>query len=320
MKKLVLFFALLCTPVVFGQSPTPPDTDAAIAATVNFTGKLTEGITDLVTNVAPSMMTVGWVMLGLFGVYALVQTLLQHNLRSLSMHYYVPLAQVVAYVSILFRIVCAVLMMTTYMNAIPGIGLNFHQLFPAAGNALSKAVTADLLKDVITAANTAMHNTPTPGLLQVFPALISLSVLFNIALLEVGATVVTAGGLVIVGMLTLVGPLMIPFYVLPGWDKKFWTWIENMVAYSMYGFVGSAFVFVFMHVYIDFFTNLHGWSAGQWFLSLPYLILITAAFLWTMNKVPQIAHMIFGGVGGIAQGFMGALQGLAVRAVAAALM
>jgi hypothetical protein len=85
----------------------------------------------------------------------------------------------------------------------------------------------------------------------------------------------------------------------------------------MYGFVGSGFVFIFMHTYVDFFANLHGFTAGQWFASLPYLILITVAFLWTMSKVPELAHLIFGGVGGVASGFLGALQGLAVRGVMA---
>jgi hypothetical protein len=320
MKKLVLLLVFVFAPVAFGQAPpTPPDTDAAIAATVNFTGKISLGVTDLITSVAPSMMPVGWWLLGFFGAYALLQTLLQSTLRSMAMHHYVPLSMVVAYVAILFRIIIASLMLAFYMNAIPGIGLNFHQIFPFVSNALSKAVTADLLKAVITAANDAMHKTPTPGFLDVFPALVALSVLMNIALLEVGVTIITAGSYAIVGLLTLCGPLMIPFYVLPGYDKRFWSWFDNMLVYSMYTFIGSGFVFIFMHAYIDFFTNLHGWSAGQWFVSLPYLILITVSFLWAMFKVPEITHIVFGGIGGVAQGFVGALQTLAVRAITALL-
>ena len=318
MKKLVFLLLLACAPAVFGQAaPTPPDTDAAIAATVNFTGKITTGVTDLVTSVAPLMMPIGWWLLGFFGTYALLQTLLQTTLRSMAMHHFVPLAMVVAYVSILFRIVIAALMLAFYMNVIPGLGLNFHQIFPALGNGLSRAVTADLLRDVIVAANDAMHKMPTPGMFDIFPAMVALSVLLNIALLEVGTTVITAGSYAIIGLLTLCGPLMIPFYVLPGYDKRFWSWLDNMLVYSMYTFIGSGFVFIFMHVYIDFFTNLHGWSAAQWFVSLPYLILITVSFLWSMFKVPEIAHIVFGGVGGVAQGFAGALQGVAVRTIMA---
>jgi hypothetical protein len=108
--------------------------------------------------------------------------------------------------------------------------------------------------------------------------------------------------------------------VLPGHDKKFWTWFDHMLAYSMYVFVGAGFIFIFCHSYLDFFSNLHGYTVGQWLVSVPYLMLITVVFLWTMFKVPEITHIIFGGIGGVASGFANALQSLAVRGIASALL
>jgi hypothetical protein len=137
---------------------------------------------------------------------------------------------------------------------------------------------------------------------------------------QIAMTIITAGSYAIVGMLTLCGPLMIPFYVLPGHDKKFWTWFDNMLAYSMYVFVGAGFIFIFCHSYLDFFSNLHGYSVGQWLVSVPYLMLITIVFLWTMFKVPEITHILFGGVGGVASGFANTLQSVAVRGIAIALL
>ena len=128
---------------------------------------------------------------------------------------------------------------------------------------------------------------------QVLPALLTIVVLGLIALGQIAMTMITAGSYAIVGMLTLCGPLMIPFYVLPGHDKKFWTWFDNMLAYSMYVFVGSGFIFIFCHSYLDFFSNLHGYSVGQWLVSVPYLMLITVVFLWTMLKVPEITPISF---------------------------
>jgi hypothetical protein len=68
------------------------------------------------------------------------------------------------------------------------------------------------------------------------------------------------------------------------------------------------------------FSNLHGYTVGQWLVSVPYLMLITVVFLWTMFKVPEITHIIFGGIGGVASGFANALQSLAVRGIASALL
>jgi hypothetical protein len=39
-----------------------------------------------------------------------------------------------------------------------------------------------------------------------------------------------------------------------------------------------------------------------------------------MFKVPEITHVVFGGVGGVASGFANALQSLAVRGIATALL
>jgi hypothetical protein len=317
MKKLLLLIAFAS--VAFGQA-LPADLDNAIAGTVNFEGTVTAGVTDLVTTVAPSMMPFGWSLLAIFGVYALLQTLLQSTMRQLASYHYHPLATIVAYVAVMFRIVIATTMMSFYMVPIPRLPFNFHQMFPYLSQALSKAITTDLLKQVLGHFVDAVHYLPPVGMFQVEPALLTVIVLLLIALGQVGMTIITAGSYAIVGLLTLCGPLMIPFYVLPGHDKKFWTWFDNMLSYSMYIFVGTGFIYIFCHSYLDFFSNLHGFTVGQWLVSVPYLLLITVVFLWTMFKVPEITHIIFGGMGGMAQGFANVLQSLAVRGVMAALL
>ena len=323
MKPLLL--AIVFSAAAFAQNsnggiPLPPDVDNAIAGTVHFEATVTAGVTELVTTVAPSIMPFGWTMLAFFGAYALIQTQVQSALRAVSVHHYHPLASVVAYVAVLFRIVVATTMMSFYLVPIPGVAFNFHQMFPYLARALSNAITTDALKDVLSYFSDALNLLPPVGMLQVMPAMITIVLLLVIALGQVGMTIITAGSYAIVGVLTLCGPLMIPYYVLPGHDKKFWSWFENMLAYSMYIFVGSAFIFIFCHSYLDFFSNLHGYSVGQWMVSLPYLILITVVFLWSMFKVPEITHIIFGGVGGVAQGFADAVQGSAVRAIALAML
>jgi len=319
MKKLAVVIIFAST--AFGQTmPLPEDVDRAISTMVNFEGTVTLGVNDLVTTVAPSIMPFGWTLLALFGVYALLQVLLQSTMRSLTTHFYHPLATIVAYVAVLFRIVIATTMMSFYLVPMPGVSINFHQIFPYLAQALSNAITTDLLKQVLGHFADAVQFLPPVGMFQVLPALLTVLVLLLIALGQVGMTIITAGSYAIVGVLTLCGPLMIPFYVLPGHDKKFWTWFDNMLSYSMYIFVGTGFIYIFCHPYLDFFTNLHGFGVGQWLVSLPMLMLITIVFLWTMFKVPEITHIVFGGIGGVAQGFANTLQSLAVRGIAAALL
>lgn len=322
MKRLLLL-GIFFASVAFGQLPQVPlpvDIDSAIAGTINFEGTVTAGVTDLVTSVAPSIMPFGWAILGFFGIYALLQALLQSTMRQLSVHHYNPVATVVSYVAVLFRICVASIMESLYLTPIPGLPFNFHQMFPVLAQTLANAITTDLFKQVLTDFNTVNHYLPGVGMLQVMPAIITVLVLGSIVLSQVAMTIITAGSYAIVGVLTLCGPLLIPFYVLPGHDKTFWRWFDNMLAYSMYVFVGAAFTFVFCHSYLDFFSNLHAFTVGQWLVTLPYLVLITLVFLWTMFKVPEVTHIVFGGVGGVASGFAGQLQSLVTLGIAKALL
>jgi hypothetical protein len=319
MKRLLLLIVFASGAAYAQGIDIPVDSDTIFAGTLDFEASVTAGVTELVTTVAPSIMPFGWTLLALFGVYALLQALLQGTMRTFaSGHHHSNMATTVAYVAILFRIVIAAAMLSWYMTPIPGVPFNFHQMFPYLANALSQAINTDLLAQVITAFNKAIHYLPSAGMFEILPALLTVLVLIIFAIAEVGMTIITAGSYAIIGLLTLCGPLMIPFYVLPGHEKRFWSWFDNMLAYSMYVFVGTGFIFIFCHPYIQFFLNMHSYSVSQWLVNLPYLLLITLVFLWTMFRVPEITHLIFGGVGGVAQGFANSMQSLAVRGIVAA--
>jgi hypothetical protein len=316
MKKLVLL--LVFAAAAFGDAPVvplPADVDTAIAGTVNLEGSVTAGVTDLVTNMVPVLLPVGWILLAFFGAYALLQVLLKSTMQQVAHHYYVPLAMVVGYVAVLFRIVLAAAMLSCYNVPLPGIALNFHQMFQAFGNALSNAVTTAAFEEVVGDFNNIIHYLPPVGMFSVMPALISILVMLAVLLAQLGMTIITAGALAIIGVLTVCGPIMIPFYVYPGQEKRFWSWFDAMLSYSMYGFIGSCFILVFSHPYIDFFLGIHGWSVGEWVWNFLYMMLITVPFLWTMFKVPDVAHMLFGGMSGPASGFINTLQSFVVRGV-----
>lgn len=317
MKTLLL--AVLFSGAVLAQSlPIPTDADLAIAGTLNFENQVTLGVTDLVTSVAPSMLAFGWSLLAIIGVYSLLQVSLQGALKQIAAYHVPPMATVTAYIAVLFRIMIASTMMSFYMVPLPGVPFNFHQMFPYLANALSSAITTDLSRQVITQFNQAIHYLPSAGILEVLPAIITVIVLGLISLAEVGMTVITAGSYAVVGLLTLCGPLIIPFYILPSQERRFWSWFDSMLTYSMYVFIATGFIFIFCHPYLDFFANAHGYTVGEWLVRVPYLMLITVVFLWSMFRIPEITHIIFGGAGTVAQGFANSMQGLAVRAIVAA--
>ena len=103
-------------------------------------------------------------------MFALLQVLQQHH-AAVSTHHYHPLATVVGYVAVLFRIVIAAFDVEFfYMVPLPGLPFNFHQIFPYLANALAGAITTDLLKQVFAYFNDAVHFLPPVGMFQVLPA------------------------------------------------------------------------------------------------------------------------------------------------------
>ena len=88
---------------------------------MDFGTKVNEAVTSLVTGVLSPVTGFGWVMLGIFGVYALLQTVLSAQLRALASHHVVPAAVVLACVAVLFRVLIAALMLGSYTA--------FHRIF-----------------------------------------------------------------------------------------------------------------------------------------------------------------------------------------------
>src|SRR5258708_14821206 len=52
-------------------------------------------------------------------------------------------------------------------------------------------------------------------------------------------------GLIAQAVLLLVGPVFIPFFVVPKMDWLFWCWVKSFLQYSFFQVVADAFVYIF---------------------------------------------------------------------------
>ena len=79
---------------------------------------------------------------------------------------------------------------------------------------------------------------------------------FLVALAVTAARVVLlaviAFGLVATGVAVLVGPVFIPFFLVPQLDWLFWGWLKSLLQYAFYQVIAQAFVFVFGSFLINF--------------------------------------------------------------------
>src|ERR1700733_10291412 len=63
---------------------------------------------------------------------------------------------------------------------------------------------------------------------------------------------VIAFGLVSEAVCVLVGPIFIPFFVVPNLEWLFWGWFKAFIQYAFYPVVANAFILVFGEMLINF--------------------------------------------------------------------
>ena len=77
--------------------------------------------------------------------------------------------------------------------------------------------------------------------------------LWSAAVLTEGlALIVVAFGVVATAVCILLGPVFIPFFLVPQLDWMFWGWLKSLLQYAFYQAIAQAFVFVFGSFLINF--------------------------------------------------------------------
>jgi len=81
----------------------------------------------------------------------------------------------------------------------------------------------------------------------------------------------------------LLGPIFIPFFIVPHLDWLFWGWLKSLIQYAFYPVVANAYLFVFGNLLIHFLdahpAPYDGATLMVMFLPL-MMLLISFTFPW----------------------------------------
>jgi TrbL/VirB6 plasmid conjugal transfer protein len=126
---------------------------------------------------------------------------------------------------------------------------------------------------------------------------------FLVALAVTAARVVLlaviAFGLVATGVAVLVGPVFIPFFVVPQLDWLFWGWVKSLLQYAFYQAIAQAFVFVFGSFLISFLDAFPPpYTVDRLLVGGFHLIFLLLAFTYGLLKVPSLTSSLFSGRAG----------------------
>lgn len=199
-------------------------------------------------------------------------------------------------------------MVTYYSTPIPGIGYSFSDLVIQEASSLSNGIGIDQGRLIETKVTEVEQGLEQPSSVN-FHEILTFVVLYVIlAAVQAVVFMVIGFGLIAQAVLLLVGPVFIPFFVVPKMDWLFWGWFKAFLQYSFYQVVANAFVYVFAKLLLAFFAiDTGGMSVEQWMTAFPAMFIFLLIAIYGLLKIPALTNHLFSGAAGADSGLAAAM-------------
>ncbi len=255
-------------------------------------------LSQLMTTHAALFQTLG---LNLFRGFALILIVWFGVKSALSSADGGPGFQLDRFASLVITIAFGYAMIVYYANPIPGFGTSFYRLITDQGANLAKQIDVATLQEVKQRLDSMYISLESPTMLiaSVFEILHFVILVLAILVAEVAAYAIIAFGYIAAAIVVLVGPIFIPFFIVPQMEWLFWGWLKALLQYSFYPVIANAYVFV-MGSLLNHFVDSHpppydGGNMALLFLPLVFLLL---AFTYGIIHIPSLVSSIFAGRSG----------------------
>ena len=187
-------------------------------------------------------------------------------------------------------------MLTYYSTPIPGTGYSFSDLITKEGLNLSNQIESSQTQEIAdTITNAEQQLGAPPGSFNILEDLTYLLIVLILAAMEATAFCVIAYGYVAAAVCVLIGPIFIPWFIVPKMDWLFWGWLKAFIGFSFYQVVASAFIFVFAKVLSNMFQVIGAISISNAFTVLPALLVTLAVCVYGLFKIPELTASILSG-------------------------
>jgi type IV secretory pathway VirB6-like protein len=187
-------------------------------------------------------------------------------------------------------------MLTYYSTPIPGTSYSFSDLVTKEGLNLSNQIESSQTQEIAdTITNAEQQLGAPPGSFNILEDLTYLLIVVILAAMEATAFCVIAYGYVAAAVCVLIGPIFIPWFIVPKMDWLFWGWLKAFIGFSFYQVVASAFIFVFAKVLANMFQVIGTISISNAFTVLPALLVTLAVCVYGLFKIPELTASILSG-------------------------
>jgi hypothetical protein len=266
----------------------PPDPHLAIVATVQ------QAISSLLTTSEPEFLRFGYSMFVAFATILIVWQGIKIMLSqdSLGDHLF-GFAKLLLFISFGYAIVAF------YESPIPGIGVSFSNLITDQAHEFSNVLDARSLELTFAHFDDLWQHFMQPDAWAILANLMYWLLLILVTLAKVAALAIVAFGLIASAVCALVGPIFVPFFIVPKLDFLFWSWFKAFIQYSFIPVIAFAFLMIFERFVYQFLTTLPpGITEDLYMVYGLQAFVIIGVFIVGILLVPSLTSSIFSGRGG----------------------
>jgi hypothetical protein len=204
------------------------------------------------------------------------------------------------FASLLLTISFGFAMVNYYSTPIPGIGTSFHNLVTNEAQFLSSKIDQAQLQTVITQVADFQSRMDSPGWGDFLGTAIYVIVTVLLAAAQAVAIIVIAYGFIATAVCVLVGPIFVPFFVVPRMEWLFWGWFRCFIQYAFYQVIAAAVVYVIGNLMLGALRlppsgTLSTVQLMAWF---PVLFITFLAAIYALLKIPALTNQLFSGTSG----------------------
>src|SRR5215813_7299971 len=190
-------------------------------------------------------------------------------------------------------------LITFYEAPIPGIGVSFSNLITDQAYYFQSVLEARAFDNIYQHFDELSDHFLQPDAWSILANLIYWTVLILIALAKALSLAVIAFGLIASAVCGLLGPIFVPFFIVPKLDWLFWGWLKSFVQYSFIPVVAIAFLMIFEQFVFRFVTTLpQGITEAEYGIYGMQAVAVIITFVVGMLLVPTLTSNIFSGGGG----------------------
>ena len=261
---------------------------------LNLVPTIQQAITTLLTTHEPEFLRFGY---GLFMAFATIVLAwqgirLMFSSDSLNDKMF-DFAKVLLFVSFGYGLI------TFYESPLPGIGVSFSNLITDQTAYFQSVLEARSFDHIYQHFDELSAHFMQPDAWSILANLIYWTVLLLIAFAKALSLAVIAFGLIASAVCGLVGPIFVPFFIVPKLDWLFWGWLKSFIQYSFIPVIAIAFLMIFEQFVYRYVTTLPPTiTSAEYGVYGLQAVAVIVTFCVGIVLVPSLTNSIFSGSGG----------------------